>query len=295
MHLGPGFEHENPFNGFRQDAMDFFAGREIKWHGPKGRLDASIVSSQVSCVNCMFPFVHASGHLAAWLKTIYPDLAEVLTINARTEPVLKSGNQPFLSFEWIGERRYLKERGGKRGAFQTNADVVCRFRQSDGKIHVVLTEWKYCESDLHPEELRISRNGTNRVRIYEGELGKPGCQVRLGTVPFERLFRLPIYQLMRLQLLASSMEREHEMGADIVSVLHIAPRSNTDLIDPALAAELAPGAQCSVPDVWSRFVVPGRFHHIALEDLVPLPVANAPESEWADYITSRYGGIGTTG
>jgi len=50
-HLGPGFEKENLFSGFRQEALDFFADREIKWHGPQGLVDASIVASQVSCVN----------------------------------------------------------------------------------------------------------------------------------------------------------------------------------------------------------------------------------------------------
>jgi len=238
-HLGAGLEAENLFSGFRKEALDFFVFRKIKWHGSQRRPDASIVASQASCVNCLFPFVSSPDSLAIWLQRIYPELADVLPINAESESRLEDGRQPFLSFEWIGERKYLNERGGGRGAFQTNADAVVRFRQKDGNIHAVLVEWKYCESDLEPEDLRVSRNGTNRVAIYEPELGKLACQLRLGAIQFEWLFRLPIYQMMRLQLLASAMQRHREMQADTVSVLHIAPRSNTDLIDPALASPCA--------------------------------------------------------
>ena len=258
------------FRASEKEALDFFEVRKIKWHGSQGRPDASIVASQVSCVNCLFPFVSSPESLAIWLQKIYPELAEVLPINAEREPPLEDGRQPFLSFEWIGERKYLNERGGGRGAFQTNADAIVRFRQKDGNLHAVLVEWKYCESDLEPQDLRVSKNGTNRVAIYEPELAKLGCQLRLGAIQFECLFRLPIYQMMRLQLLASAMQRHREMQADTVSVLHIAPRSNTDLMDTALASDLALDCECSVPAVWSRFVEPGRFHHFATESLIPL-------------------------
>jgi len=292
-HLGAGLEAENLFAGFRKEALDFFAVRNIKWHGPNGTPDASIVASQVSCVNCLFPFVSSSESLAVWLQQIYPELAEVLPINGDAEPPLEDGRQPYLSFEWIGERRYLNERGGGRGAFQTNADAVLRFRQTNGKVHVVLVEWKYCESDLEPEDLRVSKNGTNRVAIYEPELTKPGCQLTLRRIQFERLFRLPIYQMMRLQLLASAMQRHREMQADAVSVLHIAPRSNKDLMDAGLASALAPDCECSVPAVWSHFVEPGGFRHFATEDLIPLLTGANPGSDWALYLHKRYGALGS--
>jgi hypothetical protein len=215
----------------------------------------------------------------------------VLPINGKSEPTLADGQQPFLSFEWIANREYLNELGGRGGAFQTSADAILRFRQQDRNIHVVLVEWKYCKSDLKPEDLRISKNGTNRIAIYEPELTKRGCQLRLGAIPFERLFRLPIYQLMHLQLLASAMERHREMEADTVSVLHIAPRSNTDLIDAALASDLAPDGECSVPAVWSRFVEPGKFRHIDTEDLIPVLAETEPAWDWATYLCKRYGGL----
>jgi hypothetical protein len=288
-HLGSGFEEENLFPGFRGAALDFFATREIKWHGPQGRLDASIVSSQVSCVNCLFPFVTSAERLALGLRQIYPDLIEVLPISSKSEPPLMDSSRPFLSFEWIGEQKYLNERSGRRGAFQTNADAIFRFRQQDDSVRLVMVEWKYCEGDLEATDKRLSSRGTNRVATYEPELTKPRCQLTLGTTAFDTLFRSPIDQLMRLQLLASAMERHREMEADIVSVLHIAPRSNSDLINPALVTELATDCECSVPAVWGRFVAPGRFHHLATEDLISKLAETSPDSDWAAYIRRRYG------
>jgi hypothetical protein len=41
-----------------------------------------------------------------------------------------------------------------------------------------------------------------------------------------RGFYEPFYQLMRQQLLAREMETARECGADVVSLLHIAPAQN---------------------------------------------------------------------
>jgi len=147
-HLGVGFEKDNLFEGFRNEAVDFFAFRQIKWHGKNNAPDTSIVASQVSCVNCLFRFISFREGLAGWLQQLYPELLEVLPIDSKSETPLTNGQYPFLSFEWIGEKNYLNEPAGTRGAFQTNADAVLRFLQQDGRIHVILVEWKYCESDL---------------------------------------------------------------------------------------------------------------------------------------------------
>ena len=94
---------------------------------------------------------------------------------------------------------------------------------------------------------------------------------------------------------ASAMERHREMQADVVSVLHIAPRSNMDLMDAALAAELAPDCECSVPAVWSGFAMPGRLHHVATEDLIPVLARAEPKSDWAAYVGKRYADVGAYG
>ena len=91
-----------------------------------------------------------------------------------------------------------------------------------------LSEWTYCERDETAKHQHVSDRGTNRVATYQPQLGLEGCQLVLDGTRFEDLFFLLVCQLMRLQPLASAMEREREMDADIVSFLHIAPERTTD-------------------------------------------------------------------
>src|SRR5665213_1012920 len=144
-HFAIGFENENIYSSFRQSAPEFFAARKIKWHGGVS-CDSSIVSSQVACLNCFFPFTADSLALKVWLSNLYPDLEEVLPIASTLEPALPNGRHPFLTFEWIGERNYLNERWGSRGQNCTSVDVMFRFRTVANKTHIVIAEWKYCES-----------------------------------------------------------------------------------------------------------------------------------------------------
>jgi hypothetical protein len=160
-HFDAGYENENIYGEFREAALEFFKTR-LKWHGGLS-CDANIVSSQVACLNCFFPFVRDSSGLRCWLSKLYPDLDDVLPISSGAEPPLPDGKQPFLTFEWIGERAYLKERWGSRGQNCTNVDVLFRYRSVDGKIHLVLAEWKYCEAyDSQKEYIRTksSRHGS---------------------------------------------------------------------------------------------------------------------------------------
>jgi hypothetical protein len=293
-HLGNGFESENVFSGFRNEVLNFFAERSIKWHG-SGGCDASTVSSQVACLNSLFAFTSSPDALFRFLSTLFGDVVEVLPIDSLLEPRLPNGQQPFATFEWIGETNYLGERGNSRGSFRTNVDAVFRYRNANGRICLVLTEWKYCESYPTVNYYQTSKRGTDRVAHYSKELELPNCQLSMpDKVPFRNLFFDPFDQLMRLQLLASAMERAHEMAADCVSVLHISPKSNDNFLNEKLTKEISQNEDFSVDGVWGRFAAPGRFHSVALEDVIPLLVASSPESDWAQYVALRYQGIGAT-
>jgi len=288
-HFEAHFEEENIYSGFRCDALKFFKTRSIKWHGG-GSCDTSIVSSQVACLNCLFQFTSDPVALKCWLSTVYPDLEEVLPVSSPSEPPLPDGNQPWLTFEWIGERNYLNERWGTRGQNCTSVDVMFAFRTRDTKIHVVLTEWKLCERYEHKMNyIHRSRRGTDRVAIYRPQIEFDGLQIVLGATRFEDLFFEPLDQLMRLQLLASAMEREREMGADVVSVLHIAPRVNEGLLNQALSRNVAPGS--TIGEVWRAVVKPGRFRSVATEDLIPVLIQSGTDPAWSEYIRKRYGAM----
>jgi hypothetical protein len=198
-----------------------------------------------------------------------------------------------VSFEWIGEQNYLRERGNSRGSFRTNVDVIFRFRTIDGRVRIVLTEWKYCESYRAARSLRFSKRGTDRAAIYYPCLTEDRCQIELpGTFDFENLLFDPFDQMMRNQLLASAMERHQEMGANRVSLWHISPKGNEGFLNPVLSKRIAGDGPCSVSAIWGKLSKPGRFLSTPLEDIIPVLVASAPHTAWSKYINLRYGGIG---
>jgi len=95
---------------------------------------------------------------------------------------------------------------------------------------------------------------------------------------------------MRLQLLASAMEREKEMDADVVSVLHIAPKSNRELVNRITSHYL----HCfgdNIHDVWNKIVINDRFKGIYTEDLLPVLYKFSPNDDWSKYLKIRYGNM----
>jgi hypothetical protein len=275
---------QNLFPGIRKTALEFFAKNEIKWHdGQNHKPSNHLCDSQVCCVNFLFPFVDKPHALVEVMRPIFPELQEMLPVEYGQ----------FVTFEWIGCKNYLGEisRNGlrSRGANYTSADAAIKFLQADGKIHTVLIEWKYTES-YGSTDLKISSGGRDRTGIYQHLYDLPDCPIDRTLLPdFDALFYEPFYQFMRQQFLAHEMEKAHECGADLVSLLHIAPAHNSDfqrITSPKLAG-IAPTAI----EVWKKLVKPaGKFTSVTTEQLFGKLSARAlPEiEEWIEYIHARY-------
>ena len=289
---------ENLHATIRDKALLYFKERGIGWHDGVGNGTSNHpCSSQCCCVNFWFPFSHAPGQLASVLRGLGYDVAEMLPFELDRTPA--DDTCPYVAFEWIGERNYLQEhargkvaRDGERtrGANFTSLDFAFRFRRSDGRIQIVAGEWKYTEYYTIGRCLRFSRSGTDRLDIYRSSLEDPGCQITLGRLRPEALFFDPFDQLMRQQLLCSSMERHREMGADIVSLLHVAPAANRQLMGRVTSPTLQSSGS-DIHKIWGKLVKSGRFFGTHVEDLLPLACRYAPDSEWAAYMKLRYGGM----
>jgi hypothetical protein len=276
---------ENLFKEIRGDAIEFFNLKEIKWHdGQNDNPSNHLCSSQVCCVNFLFPFAHNPLALTYLLRSLFPDIQKVLPIEGEI----------FVSFEWIGAKNYLKEgkahtRKRTRGANFTSADAAVMFERKDGKRQIVLIEWKYTES-YAPVSLKIAKSDRNRLEIYSHLYNPDDCPINKDLVPsFEALFYEPFYQLMRQQFLAHEMERMRELGADIVSVLHIAPDHNFDF-RKITSPELRHLGETAI-DIWKKVVQPpDRFMSVSTEQLFGnFSVNDFPGMlPWLEYITNRY-------
>jgi len=229
--------------------------------------------------------------LASVFQHFYPDLAEPLLIDE--DLPLSNGSFPYVAFEWIGVHDYLgetKRKGSERtrGANFTSADFVFRFRRKDGKIRIVLGEWKYTE-----DYRKLDKGIEVRKQNYHLAFNRHGGTFRQrGQDLYNALFFDPFYQLMRLQLLAQEMEYNREMEADVVSVLHICPEANREFRDrvtsPCLA-EMFPNK--GTPEIWKELVPEDKFKSITTESFLDTIVQNVGphEQEWATYLKARYG------
>jgi hypothetical protein len=199
-----------------------------------------------------------------------------------------------VSFEWIGEHNYLGEKISRnwkrtRGANFTSADAIVMFGRTDKKRQIVLIEWKYTES-YGGTNLKFAKSGTDRTSIYRHLLDHPDCPIQKDLLPnFDTLFFEPFYQFMRQQFLAHEMEKAHELGADVVSLLHIAPAHNLDfkkVTSPALKH-----LGNSPTEIWANLVKEEDwFRSVSTEELFgSFSVEQSPElKEWSDYIQARY-------
>jgi len=279
------YAEQNLFSEIRQTVIAHFAEHRIKWHdGQNGKPSNHLCDSQVCCVNFLFPFADKPAILSKVLRPVFPEIKTMLPVE---------GGQ-YVSFEWIGKENYLGERISKkgtrtRGANFTSTDSIVMFERKDLKRQAVLIEWKYTES-YGSAFLKFADSGTDRTGIYRHLFEDVNCPINKDILPgFEALFYEPFYQFMRQQFLAHEMEKAHEMGADIVSVLHIAPAHNRDF-RKITSPELVKLGE-SATGVWKKLVkAKGRFISVSTEHLFGnLSAVQLPEIKtWVEYIYARY-------
>ena len=279
------FAEQNLVPEIRKSALSHFAEHSIKWHdGQNGKPSNHLCDSQVCCVNFLFPFADKPRALAQVFRSVFPEIEKMLPV--------ESGR--YVSFEWIGQENYLGEkisRNGQRtrGANFTSADSIVMFERKDKKRQVLLIEWKYTES-YGGTFLKYSDSGTDRTGIYKHLFESADCPIDKDILPsFDSLFYEPFYQFMRQQFLAHEMEKAHEMGADVVSVLHIAPAHNGDF-RKVTSPELEKLGE-SATSIWKKLVkTQGRFVSVSTEQLFGnLSAEQLPEMKtWVEYIHARY-------
>lgn len=289
---------ENLLVDARPIALQRFAAAGIPWHhGTNGGPSNHLLSSQVHCANTLAPFVDRPDALRAIFEPVLP-IAQVLPFGAVTQSAFDATDH--VVFEWIGCTDHLGEhRGGagQRGANNTSADAAIRYRSLDGEIEIALIEWKYTEQ-YHGHVLSGDDTTTRRRhRRYRDAFGDAAGPIRHDLLDYEDFFAEPLYQLMRLQLLAWRMEVAHELGAQRVRLVVAAPTANEALatsfdirrMHPGFAAQTLPAVN-SVFELWAALQRrPDRF---AVLDTAHVLTEHVPTSE---PYRRRYGHIAEHG
>ncbi|WP_159081274.1 PGN_0703 family putative restriction endonuclease [Nocardioides sediminis] len=231
----------------RDEALALFRDLEITWHqGVNGGPTPHLRSSQVQCVNAL-------GQMMADPTRIGRAFGGVLDIESvrdlgEIDPAEKGR---FLTFEFVGPRDYFGE--GKsgvltRGAQSTSVDAAFAYRTSGGKDALALVEWKFTETYPSADRDAPSKEPTRRRR-YERALLRPDGPIDVDGVEPGDLFHEPLYQLVRQQVLARELERDPDVAAEVVTVVHVLSPENTayqrSYVSPSLR-----GRGVTVSEVW---------------------------------------------
>lgn len=252
------FAAHNLLPEVRDEAIDLFNELDIPWHdsvagGPSNHLR----DSQVQCVNALFAMVADPRRIKLAFSHVV-DIAEVLAIE----------DGRFLTFEYIGPTDYFgegvpdgKEVGRRRGTNCTSVDAAFLYKTFAGVTELALVEWKFTESYLGAVERKPASDAV-RIGRYGADLAAVDGPVALDVLPIELLLDEPFYQLMRQQLLAHRLEKDHAHGAEVVRVLHVLAPANSGYQDSLVRAEhRALGG--SVDEVWAKLLrATDRFAHV---------------------------------
>jgi len=269
---------------YRRRIVDSFSysdenTQSIDWHKEKH----NGASSQICCVNFLFPFADRPELLARWID-------HVLGVKGAQPEVIerRNGEDHYVAFEWFPETDYFKEagRGGKRhrGRFNTSIDAAVRYRIAD-ELHLLLIKWKYIKND--DSKLGAAGDPT-RIDRYHNLWQRPHGPVRPDLdVELTDFFLEPWYQLLRQQMTAYHAEIDPLSGFDRVALLHISPKENSDL------RRAKGGLARFGEDLFEAF---GSMIHPAFRDrFIPVDtsfafgcVRNWPEPTWTEYLAERY-------
>jgi hypothetical protein len=261
----------------REPALALFEEHRIAWHqsidgGPTNHLR----SSQVQCVNAL-------GQMMAdpeRIKLAFGGQLDIASIRDFGE-IDPNERGRFLTFEFVGSGDYFGE-GITRGSQSTSVDAAFAYVDSQGRDALALVEWKFTETYPSPDRNAESKAAT-RLSRYEQALRHPDSPIDVDGIELTDLFHEPVYQLVRQQLLAAELERDSEVKAERVTVVHVLSPDN-DAYQRSYVAPALRGRGATASEVWTSLLrTPDRFS--SLDPKVFLDPAVT-----SDEYVLRYGG-----
>jgi hypothetical protein len=299
--LPAGHEHLAFYESLAEPILTYLAESDIALHTEA----LNLKSSQVACLNILFPLRMDLDFAAAVLKPFFEDL------DAATGIEFEYTGPPDAT-EWMGEPR-----SGKRGQNRTSIDAAIFWVNTGGHQHATLVEWKYTErgfgkcsafqsgskddkaqcramdvaKDLQPGSACLLTTGKRRrSRRYWEHIQRAGIALEAFVGVDGCPFQGPFYQLMRQFLLASYLQVSGL--ADQSDVLSLGFSGNTALSQiPRQLRQMAPTQNTTILGAWNTVLkgVP-PMQHLTVEALTSsINQAGSFIPGWWDYLRERYG------
>ncbi len=299
--LPAGHEHLAFYEPLAEPVLTYMAEADIALHTEA----LNLKSSQVACLNILFPLRMDLDFAAAVLEPFFEDLDAVTVVEFEY-------TGPPDATEWMGEPR-----SGKRGQNRTSIDAAIFWIDTEGQQHATLVEWKYTErgfgkcsafqsgskddkaqcramdvaNDPQPGRACLLITGKrHRSRRYWEHIQRTGIALEAFADVAGCPFQGPFYQLMRQYLLAAYLQ-ESDL-ADHADVLSIGFAGNTALNQiPRQLRPMAPTQNATILDTWNAALegVP-PMRHLTVEALMnSINQTGSFIPGWRDYLRERYG------
>lgn len=212
----------NLFLESENNIKNYFKNNQIDWWG--GKLPNHTLSSQVACVNHLFPIREDKEAVLSLVKEIDSDIKDILLI--QSDKYMPA----YIQFEAVSDYDNLNEKYSTRGSNCTSVDaLIYGVRENEEKV-LFLIEWKYTETYGNTDKAK-GNDGTTRKERYTTLIEQSD---QLKNESQDVYYFEPFYQLMRQTLWAeqiiSNQNRETLKANDYIHI-HVIPSENTSLLN----------------------------------------------------------------
>jgi len=265
----------NIFGPIFEDTLAYFSHNAISWWGGTKPTNHTL-SSQIACLNHLFPFRHDYDAVLAIARRVSPEIQEVL-------PIATDKYDPgYIQFEAVSDYDHLNENSSTRGSNCTSVDALIYAKRSNGQLIILPIEWKYVEAYGNDNKANGSQGITRKAR-YTDLIQKSG---QLSSSKMDVYYFEPFYQLMRQTLWAEQMIESKDsetISAQEYLHVHVIPNENHDLL-----RKTYPCTGKGMEDSW-RSCIEDQSKYLIISPMELLSQVDSTKySDLIQYLNTRY-------
>lgn len=219
----------NLYKDIREDAINYYKDNKIKWWCQNKDACGHILSSQVACLNHLFPLRKDPEILKTIINTATGiEFEEILPIPKKRD---EEEQDHYIAFEVVSFQDRLNEQSQSRGANNTSIDALMIAKDKNQEVWIIPIEWKYTESfskkDMSNEDRKGAPKGSNgrgkeRMTRYNSLIRKSKQLKQLESYQGSVYYQESFYQLMRQTLWAEQViKKESAEWHNAKKFLHI--------------------------------------------------------------------------
>ncbi len=293
----------NLFPQIADEVILYFALNHISFHHLEGDADFGFcipsghtLSSQIACLNHLYPLRYDKIAVLAIAKQLNPDIVDIFQIE------IDKYLPAYISFEAISDIDYLNETTGNqkltRGKMCTSVDALIYGKLKDNQNIIIPIEWKYTENyheagkkdkdySIENSGNLEEKKGKERLRRYS-QMITDSKQLSIKREDYKNsiYFFEPFYQLMRQTLWAEQMLDNiatETIKAENYIHAHIVPSKNKELLEYEY-----PASTKGMVETWKSCLNDTDKYVIIEPKNLLAKIDKTKYKSLIDYLTTRY-------